>query len=194
MRHTPRRVCCGSNHFSSDKQPKTRADGYPTKSAPGYRPVYSWRGEGPCAGSKAQKNLITGEYIIINKQRKHAIDCRSVRRFLLTLVSELGVQHRTVSVVLITDSAMQRYNRQYRGFDKPTDVLSFPGEQLYLGDILISSETAYNQSLKSRVLSFEQNVRRLILHGLLHLIGYDHETDDGQMRSIERRLRRRFQC
>jgi len=138
--------------------------------------------------------LITGELIIINKQRKHPIDSRSVRRFLLRLVSELGVQDRAVSVVLITDSVMQRYNRQYRGFDKSTDVLSFPGEQLYLGDILISSETAYNQSLKSRVLTFEQNVRRLMLHGLLHLMGYDHETDDGEMRSIERRLRRRFQC
>lgn len=138
--------------------------------------------------------MITGELIIINKQRKHPIDSRSVRRFLLRLVSELGVQDRAVSVVLITDSVMQRYNRQYRGFDKSTDVLSFPGEQLYLGDILISSETAYNQSLKSRVLTFEQNVRRLMLHGLLHLMGYDHETDDGEMRSIERRLRRRFQC
>ena len=138
--------------------------------------------------------MITGEHIIINKQRKHPIDSRSVRRFLLRLVSELGVQDRAVSVVLITDSVMQRYNHQYRGFDKSTDVLSFPGEQLYLGDILISSETAYNQSLKSRVLTFEQNVRRLMLHGLLHLMGYDHETDDGEMRSIERRLRRRFQC
>ena len=138
--------------------------------------------------------MITGEHIIINKQRKHPIDSRSVRRFLLQLVSELGVQDRAVSVVLITDSVMQRYNRQYRGFDKSTAVLSFPGEQLYLGDILISSETAYNQSLKSRVLTFEQNVRRLMLHGLLHLMGYDHETDDGEMRSIERRLRRRFQC
>ena len=138
--------------------------------------------------------MITGEHIIINKQRKHPIDSRSVRRFLLRLVSELGVQDRAVSVVLITDSVMQRYNRQYRGFDKSTDVLSFPGEQLYLGDILISSETAYNQSLKSRVLTFEQNVRRLMLHGLLHLMGYDHETDDGEMKTVERRLRRRFQC
>jgi probable rRNA maturation factor len=141
----------------------------------------------------AEKPL-RGEHSIINKQRKHAIDRSDVRRFISKLVSELGVQDREFSVVLVTDSMMQRYNRQYRGFDKPTDVLSFRGEQRYLGDILISSETAYNQSLKSKVLTFQQNVRRLILHGLLHLMGYDHETDDGQMRSIERRLRRRFQC
>ena len=89
---------------------------------------------------------------------------------------------------------MQAYNRDYRGFDKPTDVLSFPGDRSYLGDILISSETAYNQARKSATLTFERNLRRLILHGLLHLMGYDHETDNGEMRIMERRLRRRFQC
>ena len=97
-------------------------------------------------------------------------------------------------MVIITDEMIQRYNRQYRGFDKPTDVLSFRSDPRYLGDILISSETAYNQARKSKTLTFETNIRRLILHGLLHLIGYDHETDEGQMRTIERRLRRRFQC
>jgi probable rRNA maturation factor len=136
----------------------------------------------------------TGEYILLNKQRKHAINRGGVRRFLTALVTELDVRDRGFTVVLITDDVMQRYNRQYRGLDKPTDVLSFRGEQRYLGDILISSETAYNQARNSKTLTFETNVRRLILHGLLHLMGYDHETDDGEMRSIERRLRRRFQC
>ena len=98
------------------------------------------------------------------------------------------------SVVFVTDGIIRRYNRDYRGFDKPTDVLSFPGEDGYLGDILISSETAYNQARKSSTLSFETNIHRLLLHGLLHLMGYDHEIDDGEMRTIERRLRRRFQC
>ena len=96
-----------------------------------------------------------------------------------------GLRHRR------KDSPLQR---QYRGLDKPTDVLSFPGEDRYLGDILISSETAYNQASKSQTLTFETNVQRLILHGLLHLMGYDHETDHGEMRAMEHRLRRRFQC
>jgi probable rRNA maturation factor len=135
-----------------------------------------------------------GEHILINKQRKHAIDRRNLQSFLSTLAGELDVRDQGFSVVLITDREMQDYNRQYRGFDKTTDVLSFEGHQRYLGDILISSETAYNQARKSRTLTFEKNIRRLILHGLLHLMGYDHETDDGEMRSIERRLRRRFQC
>ena len=89
---------------------------------------------------------------------------------------------------------MRNYNRDYRGFDKPTDVLSFDGDNQYLGDILISSETAYNQARRSRTLSFERNLHRLMLHGLLHLMGFDHETDNGEMRAMERRLRRRFQC
>ena len=89
---------------------------------------------------------------------------------------------------------MRNYNRTYRGYDKPTDVLSFRGEAGYLGDILISSETAYNQAVKARKLNFQTNIHRLIVHGLLHLMGYDHETDNGEMRAIERRLRRRFKC
>jgi probable rRNA maturation factor len=137
---------------------------------------------------------VKGEYFLINKQRKHAINHAQLRRFLSSLVPELGVGERSFSVVVITDEMMRGYNRKYRGFDKSTDVLSFTGDREYLGDILISSETAYNQTRRSRTLSFEANVRRLILHGLLHLMGHDHETDDGEMRTIERRLRRRFRC
>lgn len=133
-------------------------------------------------------------FLILNRQRKHAINAARLRRFVTTLVPALGVKDAEFSVVFVTDSMMRRYNRDYRGFDKPTDVLSFRGEDGYLGDILISSETAYNQARKSGTLSFETNIHRLLLHGLLHLMGYDHETDDGEMRTIERRLRRRFQC
>lgn len=131
---------------------------------------------------------------MLNKQRKHAVDLTKLRRFLAGLVSELNVENREFSVVLMTDKTIRGYNREYRGFDKPTDVLSFRGDEGCLGDILISSETAYNQARKSNTLSFETNLRRLALHGLLHLMGYDHESDEGEMRTIERRLRRRFQC
>jgi probable rRNA maturation factor len=133
-------------------------------------------------------------YLILNRQRKHAINTARLRKFVATLIPELGVENAEFSVVFVTDGIIRRYNRDYRGFDKPTDVLSFPGEDGYLGDILISSETAYNQARKSNTLSFETNIHRLLLHGLLHLMGYDHEIDDGEMRTIERRLRRRFQC
>ena len=145
-------------------------------------------------GRRTATRGYSGEYLLVNKQRKHRIDNKKLRRFLSLLAPALGVEHRSLSVVLVTDETMRGFNRNYRGFDKPTDVLSFRGEGGYLGDILISSETAYNQARKSSTLSFEANIRRLVLHGLLHLMGYDHEPDGGKMRAIERRLRRRFQC
>ena len=133
-------------------------------------------------------------YYLLNRQRKHRIDSRGVRRFLAGLVKEIGRQEASFTVVFVTDEAMHDYNMRYRHIDKPTDVLSFAGQEDYLGDILISTETAWEQANRSSTLSFDDNIRRLTLHGLLHLTGYDHETDDGEMRAIERRLRRKFQC
>jgi len=133
-------------------------------------------------------------YVVLNKQRKHAIDTRRIYHFLAEVTSSQGMQARELSVVFVNDPTMRDYNRKYRGFDKPTDVLSFRGSGDYLGDILISAETAYAQARRSPVLTFETNIRRLILHGILHLAGYDHETDNGEMRAIERRMRRKFQC
>jgi len=131
---------------------------------------------------------------VLNKQRKHAIDTRGIRQFLAQVTAFQGIAASALSVVFISDSVMQDYNRKYRGMDKPTDVLSFRGDADYLGDILISAETAYEQARRSSVLTFETNIRRLVLHGVLHLAGYDHETDNGEMRAIERRMRRKFQC
>ena len=100
------------------------------------------------------------------------------------------------TTVLVSDSAIQKYNRQFRGKDAATDVLAFPfgkdtldkGEP-YLGDILISAETASRQ--KMGTLSDELNT--LALHAVLHLIGYDHEVDQGKMESLERKLRKELQ-
>jgi probable rRNA maturation factor len=131
---------------------------------------------------------------LLNKQRKHRVDSPGIRRFVADLTAAMGRSAAEFSVVFITDHAMRTYNYRYRGMDKATDVLSFEGEGDYLGDILISTETAWAQTRKSPTLSFDDNVRRLVLHGFLHLSGYDHETDNGEMRAIERRLRRKFQC
>lgn len=133
-------------------------------------------------------------YYLLNRQRKHRIDSRGVHRFLAGLVAEMGRPEASFSVVFVTDKAMHAYNLRYRNMDKSTDVLSFSGQDDYLGDILISTETAWKQARKSPTLSFNDNIRRLLLHGVLHLSGYDHETDNGEMRAIERRLRRKFQC
>jgi probable rRNA maturation factor len=94
---------------------------------------------------------------------------------------------------------MRALNRLFRGIDKPTDVLSFstgpsilPEDDDYLGDIVISVETAERQAGR-RKSTLERELCVLALHGYLHLLGYDHETDDGEMRRVEYRLRRRFE-
>jgi probable rRNA maturation factor len=99
-----------------------------------------------------------------------------------------------VAVLLTTDKAIRRLNRQFRALDKPTDVLSFPAYALVqdkdknAGDLAISVPTARRQAIAcGHSLSTELKV--LILHGLLHLAGYNHETDTGQMARRERRLR-----
>lgn len=132
-------------------------------------------------------------WLFLNRQRKHRVDRQGITAFLSRLTSDLD-PGGPFSVVLVSDAAMERYNRAYRGVGGTTDVLSFPGDGGYLGDILISAETAYNQALRSHTLNLDKNVRRLALHGLLHLMGYDHETDDGEMRALEVRLRLKFQC
>lgn len=139
-------------------------------------------------------NATASNRLVLNKQRKHAVDTTAVRKFLSELTRHQEKHAMSLSVVLIDDQAMQVYNRKYRGFDKTTDVLSFCGEADYLGDILISVETAATQARKSPKLTLESNIRRLVLHGFLHLTGYDHEIDNGEMRAIELRLRRKFKC
>jgi rRNA maturation RNase YbeY len=84
----------------------------------------------------------------------------------------------------------------YRGIAKPTDVLSFPAEEkprrgTYLGDIVISVDTAMDQILEFGH-SLDEEIRVLALHGLLHLMGYDHENDNGRMRAVEERLRKQL--
>ncbi len=96
-------------------------------------------------------------------------------------------------VIFVTCSEeMQKLNREYRGKDEPTDVLTFPSlSPRVLGDIAISVEIAAANAVELGH-STEAEVKVLILHGLLHLAGYDHETDDGEMRTRETTLRRKL--
>ena len=105
-----------------------------------------------------------------------------------------------VAVALVGDRKMRDLNRQFRAIDKVTDVLSFPADAVpaglrpaptpFLGDVVIATGRAARQA-RAAGLSESQEWRRLALHGVLHLLGYDHEQDDGQMERDERRLRRR---
>ena len=96
-----------------------------------------------------------------------------------------------MTVAIVPDARVQALNRQYRRMDKPTDVLSFPaGERGYLGDVVIAAGVARRQA-KAAGHSLHTELRVLALHGLLHLLGYDHERDSGRMSRLERRLRAR---
>jgi probable rRNA maturation factor len=86
---------------------------------------------------------------------------------------------------------MRRANRTWRGKDKTTDVLSFPGEEGHLGDILISVPEARRQTAAAGH-PVERELKVLLLHGVLHCLGYDHEADQGEMERLERRLRRKW--
>lgn len=114
--------------------------------------------------------------------------------------------HGTVSIALVSDRRVQALNLRYRRINAPTDVLSFPSESgpepldlspgsskgpslgPFLGDIVIARGVARRQAKGARHTELTE-LRVLALHGLLHLLGYDHERDQGQMDRLERRLR-----
>jgi len=94
-----------------------------------------------------------------------------------------------VTVAIVPDARVRALNRRYRRKNAATDVLSFPSDERgYLGDIVIAAGVARRQAAAAGH-ALPTELRVLALHGLLHLLGYDHETDDGQMSRVERRLR-----
>ena len=126
-----------------------------------------------------------------NRQRKVRIQDAEIEKFLAKL-SKTEAQGRELAVLVASDDCVRRSNRRFRGKRGSTDVLSFPdGEGGRLGDILISAARAERQA-REYGHSVEAEVKTLILHGFLHLAGYDHETDAGEMRAAERRLRRKY--
>ena len=97
----------------------------------------------------------------------------------------------TMTVAIVPDAEVRRLNRKYRRKNSATDVLSFPsGEPGDLGDVVIAAGVARRQAREAGHTA-EVEYRILALHGLLHLLGYDHERDDGRMARLETRLRKR---
>jgi probable rRNA maturation factor len=118
-------------------------------------------------------------------------DQDEVLRFASTLRRRLA-RDREFAVSIASDDAVRRANRRFRGARSTTDVLAFPDNEGYrLGDILISAPRARVQGRRLGH-STEQELKILLLHGLLHLLGYDHERDAGDMRRLENRWRRRL--
>ncbi|HEY9402491.1 MAG TPA: rRNA maturation RNase YbeY [Pyrinomonadaceae bacterium] len=136
---------------------------------------------------------------VVNRQRKRAMDCERWERFAARVLEVVPANGAGVAVAFVSDRVMGELNRRWRGKRGTTDVLSFPAGQdeferaagATLGDVVISVERAGVQAAEHG-LSFEREVEQLILHGILHLCGYDHERDDGEMNALELRLRRRL--
>jgi probable rRNA maturation factor len=157
--------------------------------------------------------------MVVNRQRRVPVAIDSLQRFAERARRELRFADGAVTVCLVSDAAIARLNRRYRGKPGPTDVLSFPSEAhipssngrsagaphagfargdfwrhgapRYAGDIAISPSAA-RRNARRLARTLPDELRVLILHGMLHLAGYDHETDRGEMDRIERRLRRRL--
>jgi probable rRNA maturation factor len=147
---------------------------------------------------------------IENHQRGVRVALSGLEEFLEQVRKEIGLGPECVAVRLIGDAEMARLNETYRKKKGPTDVLSFPAKnekktkkpgglarqvkragRKYLGDIAIAPAVA-RRNARALGRSLPEELRVLILHGVLHLLGYDHETDRGEMERIESRLRRRL--
>ncbi|HEX3582823.1 MAG TPA: rRNA maturation RNase YbeY [Thermoanaerobaculia bacterium] len=106
------------------------------------------------------------------------------RRVLRAVDAEPG----ELSIAFVDDTTMRALNRKFRRKNKTTDVLTFPGDAPLLGEIVISLDQARRQAIDEKH-SLATEVRYLILHGILHALGYDHETDNGEMHALEVQVR-----
>ena len=136
---------------------------------------------------------------VVNRQRKMPLDCKRWQAFVEKAWRVIPSNAEGVTIAFVSDRAMRELNRLWRHKQGTTDVLSFPVEQdefekaegSSLGDIVISVEQAERQA-RENGLTLDQEIAQLVLHGLIHLCGYDHATDKGEMNRLELRLRRKL--
>ncbi len=148
-------------------------------------------------------DLVAGPLIeVINRQRSKGVDKKRAAQVARAVLNKIGEAEATLTISFIRDRQMRQLNRQYRGLDEPTDVLSFAYHEAddalraaespqHLGDLVISVETAERYA-GELALSFAREIEHLVIHGTLHLAGYDHETDQGEMNRLEHRLRKQL--
>jgi probable rRNA maturation factor len=136
---------------------------------------------------------------VVNRQRRRKINTKTWRQFAERVLSQIDRPPQSATIVFVNNEAIRRLNRDFRGRDQATDVLSFPTvaevfeteNESQLGEVVVSLERAAAQA-KQNGLTFTNEVQQLILHGLLHLCGYDHETDNGEMNRLELKLRKKL--
>jgi len=137
----------------------------------------------------------SGRVEILGASRFPGLRGLELRIWLEDLVAELAPRADSFAVRFAGDRTVRRMNRDYRGRDRTTDVLSFEGattgDGRHLGDVVVSVPQASRQAAAGGR-TLERELRTLLLHGVLHCLGHDHEADDGEMERLERRLRRRW--
>jgi rRNA maturation RNase YbeY len=135
------------------------------------------------------------EISLDNPNRYPEVDRGALGSWLSELLADLAPQADSLAVRFVGSRAMRLLNSTYRDIDGATDVLSFPGESTpegrHLGDLAIAVPVARRQA-KELGHSAERELRCLLLHGVLHCLGHDHEADDGEMDSLELQLRARW--
>lgn len=140
------------------------------------------------------------EILINNEFPKIKVDARKIEQQIGKVLTSLDCNEHEISILFIGDQGIRDLNQQFRGIDRPTDVLSFPQISedeleapgaLVLGDVAISLETARCQSEEHR-LSFEGELTLLLIHGILHLLGYDHEISDQEEERMRNKTRELF--
>jgi len=130
---------------------------------------------------------------VVNRQRRRKLLAAPWVARVAEMLNVIGKPESSVTVAFVSDKKIRQLNHQFRRIDKVTDVLSFPADSGggELGDIAISVETAARQA-KVNGLTLDGEIAQLMLHGLLHLSGYDHETDKGEMNRLELKLRKKL--
>ncbi len=129
---------------------------------------------------------------VVNRQRGKKIATASWSKRAAEMLKVIGKSEASATIAFVSDQKIRALNKQFRGIDKTTDVLSFPSDEPdQLGDVAISVATATRQA-KENGLTLNEEIAQLILHGLLHLNGYDHETDNGEMNRLELKLRKKL--
>jgi probable rRNA maturation factor len=129
---------------------------------------------------------------VVNRQRRQKIVLAPWKEMAEKMLQAIGGERSSATIAFVSDQTIRQLNNQFRGIDKATDVLSFPAEDDdNLGDIAISVDTAAAQCSENG-LTLDGEIAQLMLHGLLHLSGYDHETDGGEMNRLELKLRKQL--
>ena len=130
--------------------------------------------------------------ILIDNQQKKKIPTDTIRQKTKQILNALGCDAHEISIVITDNDQIQQLNKTYRGLDKPTNVLAFPMQEGQfaditpglLGDVVISCETAQQEADKAKI-SLDERMSQLLIHGILHLTGFDHEASQRDAQKME---------